>query len=178
MPDFHVTFRDLLHAVNLRHGTKGFTSLPKEGVLRNFSPWKIRRLRPGLNQRTWVPKASTEAAGTKGKKMGSFRLLSLYMRNKTHRYSLKRMLIGRQGRSERVEGTSLSTGCKERSNSKVIEPKVEFLRRCKLLQHIFIILFMLPKIIEANHNLLLVIYVIPTMYNKIPLIRHPIIRKN
>ena len=30
MPDFHVTFRDLLHAVNLRHGTNGFTSLPKE----------------------------------------------------------------------------------------------------------------------------------------------------
>ena len=24
-----------------------------------FSPWKIRRLRPGLNLRTWVPKAST-----------------------------------------------------------------------------------------------------------------------
>ena len=29
MFDFHVTFRDLLHAVNLRHGTNGFTSLPK-----------------------------------------------------------------------------------------------------------------------------------------------------
>ena len=38
--DFHVTFRDPLHAVNLRHGTNGFTSLPKEGVLRIFSPWK------------------------------------------------------------------------------------------------------------------------------------------
>ena len=59
MPDFHVTFRDLLYAVNLRHGTNGFTSLPKEGLLRIFSPWKIRRLRPGLNPRTWVPKAST-----------------------------------------------------------------------------------------------------------------------
>ena len=59
MPDFHVTFRDLLHAVNLRHGTNGFTSLPKEGLLRIFSPWKIRRLRPGSNPRTWVPKAST-----------------------------------------------------------------------------------------------------------------------
>ena len=31
MPDFHVTFRDLLHAVNLRHGTNGFTSLPCSG---------------------------------------------------------------------------------------------------------------------------------------------------
>jgi hypothetical protein len=36
MPDFHVAFRDLLHAVNLRHGTDGFTTPPKEGVLRNF----------------------------------------------------------------------------------------------------------------------------------------------
>jgi hypothetical protein len=57
--DFHVTFRDLLHAVKLRHGTDGFTSPPKEGVLRNFSPLKIRRLRAGANPRTWVPKAST-----------------------------------------------------------------------------------------------------------------------
>jgi hypothetical protein len=38
MPDLPVTFRDLLYAVNLRHGTKGFTSLPKEGALRIFSP--------------------------------------------------------------------------------------------------------------------------------------------
>ena len=59
MPDFHVTFRGLLHAVNLRHATDGFTSPPKEGVLRIFSPWKIQRLRSGLNPRTWVPKAST-----------------------------------------------------------------------------------------------------------------------
>ena len=36
--DLHVTFRDLLHAVKLRHGTDGFTSPPKEGVLRIFSP--------------------------------------------------------------------------------------------------------------------------------------------
>ena len=36
MPDFHVTFMDLLHAVNLRHGTDGFTSPPKEDVLRIF----------------------------------------------------------------------------------------------------------------------------------------------
>jgi hypothetical protein len=35
MPDFHVAFRDLLHAVNL-HGTHSFTSLPKEGLLRIF----------------------------------------------------------------------------------------------------------------------------------------------
>ena len=56
MPDFHITFRDLL---NLRHGTNGFTSLPKKGVLRIFSPWKIRLPQPGLNPRIWVPKANT-----------------------------------------------------------------------------------------------------------------------
>ena len=37
IPNFHVTFRDLLLVVNLRHGTHGFTSPPKEGVLR-FEP--------------------------------------------------------------------------------------------------------------------------------------------
>ena len=39
-----IHFRVLLHSANMRHGTNGFTS---------------RRLRPGLNPRTWVPKAST-----------------------------------------------------------------------------------------------------------------------
>jgi len=33
-------FRDLLHAVKLRHGTDGFTSPLKEGVLRIFLPQK------------------------------------------------------------------------------------------------------------------------------------------
>ena len=33
-------FEVLLHAVNLRHGTNGFTSLPKEGMLRIFTLWK------------------------------------------------------------------------------------------------------------------------------------------
>ena len=36
-----------------------FPSPPKEGVLRIFLPLKIRRLQPGLNPRTWVPKTST-----------------------------------------------------------------------------------------------------------------------
>jgi hypothetical protein len=36
IPDFHVEFRDLLHAVNLRNWTHIFTSPPKEGVLRIF----------------------------------------------------------------------------------------------------------------------------------------------
>jgi hypothetical protein len=38
LPKFRLPrkFRELLHAANLRHGTDGFTSPPKEGVLRNF----------------------------------------------------------------------------------------------------------------------------------------------
>ena len=60
LPKFRLPrkFRDLLHAANLRHGTDSFTSPPKEGMVRIFRP-KIRRLRPGLNPRTWVLKAST-----------------------------------------------------------------------------------------------------------------------
>ena len=51
--------REFMDAVNLQHGTDGFTSPPKEGVLRIFFVLKIRRLRPGLNPRTLVLKAST-----------------------------------------------------------------------------------------------------------------------
>jgi len=51
--EFHVTFRDLLHAVKLQHGTEGFTSPPREGVLRIFFALKIQQLRPGANPRTW-----------------------------------------------------------------------------------------------------------------------------
>ena len=40
--------RDLLHAANLRHGTDGFASPPKEGVLRIFSPLKIREASAGF----------------------------------------------------------------------------------------------------------------------------------
>ena len=40
LPKFRLPlkFRDLSHAANLRHGTDGFTSPPKEGVLRIFRP--------------------------------------------------------------------------------------------------------------------------------------------
>jgi hypothetical protein len=38
--DFHGKCRDLLHAANIRHGTGGFTSPPKEGMLRIFLPEK------------------------------------------------------------------------------------------------------------------------------------------
>jgi hypothetical protein len=53
--DFHVTFRNLLHAVKVRNESDGFTSPPKEDVLRIFFAPK----NPGANPGTWVPKAST-----------------------------------------------------------------------------------------------------------------------
>jgi len=43
--------RDLLHAANLRHGTGGFTSPPKEGVLRIFfrdRPMRLKNVRIGV----------------------------------------------------------------------------------------------------------------------------------
>ena len=49
-------FRDLLHAANVRHGTNGFTSPPKEGVLRIF------RLRNPTNLAGFEP----ANLGTKG----------------------------------------------------------------------------------------------------------------
>ena len=81
MPDFQLTFRDLLHAVNLRHGTNGFTSLPKGGV-QIFSPRKIRRLQPCLNPRTWVPKASTPPLDHRS------RFPPEYLNNRNNRLSL------------------------------------------------------------------------------------------
>jgi hypothetical protein len=38
--DFHVNHRVLLHAAKLRHGTDGFTSPPKEGMMWIFSSEK------------------------------------------------------------------------------------------------------------------------------------------
>jgi hypothetical protein len=38
--DFYGKCRDLLRAANLQHGTDGFTSSPKEGMLRIFLPEK------------------------------------------------------------------------------------------------------------------------------------------
>jgi hypothetical protein len=45
----------------LRHGTSGFTSHPKEGVLRFLSPLKIHRLGRVLNPRPLGPVVSTLA---------------------------------------------------------------------------------------------------------------------
>jgi hypothetical protein len=44
----------LLHAVNLRHGTDGFTSPPKEVVLRIFITFKNPSTSVGIEPETWV----------------------------------------------------------------------------------------------------------------------------
>jgi hypothetical protein len=50
----------LLHAVNLRHGTDGFTSLRRKWCSGFLSPLKIHRPRSGSNPRTLGPVASTK----------------------------------------------------------------------------------------------------------------------
>jgi hypothetical protein len=57
--DSHVNHRVLLHAANLRHGTAGFTSPPKEGMLWIFSLEKsdgfgwVRTLDLGYQMPAW-----------------------------------------------------------------------------------------------------------------------------
>jgi hypothetical protein len=108
MPTSTVHFRDLLHAANLRHGTHGFTSLPKESVLRIFPPLKIRRLRPGLNSRTWVPEASTLNPRPPKPLMGrgSTPRPGHFILAKQTLHLLYRRLIGPQGRYRRVRKIS------------------------------------------------------------------------
>ena len=50
LPKFRLPpkFRDPLHAANLRHGTDGFTSPPKEGVLRIFFALKNPKASAGF----------------------------------------------------------------------------------------------------------------------------------
>jgi hypothetical protein len=63
--DFHAKCRDFLHAANLRHGADGFTFPPKGGTMRIYSPWKIRRLRPGTRGQR-ANHYTTEAAWGRG----------------------------------------------------------------------------------------------------------------
>ena len=61
IPDFHVTFRDLLHAVNSTTWDKRLY-FPFEGRrAEDFFALKnpTTSAGPGLKPRTWVPKAST-----------------------------------------------------------------------------------------------------------------------
>jgi len=44
--DFHVTFRDPLHAVKLRHGTDGFTSPPMEEFISPKNPTALAKCEP------------------------------------------------------------------------------------------------------------------------------------
>jgi len=58
-PYFHVILGIFYMPQICDMGQTALLPFPKEGVLRNFSPLKIGRLRPGLNPRTWVPDVST-----------------------------------------------------------------------------------------------------------------------
>jgi hypothetical protein len=84
--------RVLLHAAKLRHGTDGCSSPQKEGMLRIFFALKIRRLRPGLKPRTWVPEASMlTARPPKPLQVDSYRGLEIRdRRNQTQRKRLTR----------------------------------------------------------------------------------------
>jgi hypothetical protein len=63
MTPFSTPFKDLLHAENLRHGTNGFTSPPKKGMLRIFSPEKFGFELPNFGTRGQHAKHyTTEAA--------------------------------------------------------------------------------------------------------------------
>jgi len=108
-------------------------------------------------------------SGTNGKRMGSFGPWSHYLRSKIFHYSSKRMLTGTQSRSESGdEETSLygeetswcvrhtswcarhTSWCarhKYNPNSKVVESTVGFLRQCKFLQLVCLILFIFLQII-------------------------------
>jgi hypothetical protein len=46
--DFHVNRSVLLHAANLRRGTNGFTSSPKEGMLWIFRPKNPAGFEPAI----------------------------------------------------------------------------------------------------------------------------------
>ena len=67
IPRIH--FRVLLHASNMRHGTNGFTSLLKEGVLRIFFALKNPKASAGFEPVNF---------GTKGQHATSRPLKSLY----------------------------------------------------------------------------------------------------
>ena len=79
----------LLRAANLRHGTHGFTSLPKEVMLRIFTLWKIHRPRPGLNPRTSGPVASMITTGPTGSPHTRYDFFTRITRPKTSSISLE-----------------------------------------------------------------------------------------
>jgi hypothetical protein len=88
-----------------RHRTYGFTSHPKEGVLRIFIAVKDPSPLPGLNLRPLGPVASTLTSTPPRRRMEvsgqRHALAALYPRGKDPRYPLARRLGGPQNLSER-----------------------------------------------------------------------------
>jgi hypothetical protein len=79
---FHITLRVLLHAVNLRHGTAGFTSPPKEVMLGIFSPLKIRKLRLRFEPANLGTRG--QQASSRPPKPLTIGVLSMYRQSITH----------------------------------------------------------------------------------------------
>ena len=71
-------FRDLLHSVNLRHGTNDFTSLPKEGVLRIFFALKNPTASAAFESANWVPKTSTLPIDHRSRHHGRYSYMSKF----------------------------------------------------------------------------------------------------
>jgi hypothetical protein len=99
MPTSTVHFRDLLHAANLRHGTHGFTSLPKEGVLRIFPPLKNPTASAGF-----LP----ANLGTRGRlKRYALRRVSNFFNAKARHYIKQRPCFKRLRQDIRIFFTSI-----------------------------------------------------------------------
>jgi hypothetical protein len=58
--EFHATLGIFYMSQIYDMGQTALLPLRRKSCWGFFSPWKIRRLRPGLNPRTWVLKASTQ----------------------------------------------------------------------------------------------------------------------
>ena len=71
LPRIH--FRVLLHFANMRHGTNGFTSLPKEGVLRIFLALKNPRAAAGFEPAN-LGTEGQHATSRPPKLLGSYRI--------------------------------------------------------------------------------------------------------
>ena len=72
-------FRDLLHAANLRHGTDGFTSPPKEGELRIFFALKNPTASAGVLKASTLPLDHRSRGGGAYKKNDEKRILEKYL---------------------------------------------------------------------------------------------------
>jgi hypothetical protein len=68
--EFHATLGIFYMPKIYDMGQTALLPLRRKSCWRFFSPWKIRRHRPGLNPRTWVLKASTQPVDHRSRLLG------------------------------------------------------------------------------------------------------------